>query len=325
MTVSLPPPAKQTFMFGSLIEARDTVLHGALLETLRTIDPTVIASELALYAPASARAILATAGIRDETVFAVPSVITAKPTLIGYYRLLYGVSQKQFYTRATGLSRLLKLEESGQPQPGDLALLPDMCTAVNDGLGTLITTIGPAFTDLDVQQLPLLTLGAQFDGSHRNVIGQTAARGVISSIKAVVLESGTTLLSDVPGVSLSFTNSAGRQATVVLASDPDVVIREQIAPKNSILKVAIEIKGGSDNSNVHNRAGEAEKSHQKVRNLAGDFWTIISLAGVGVDALRVESPTTRQWFDVSEVVNRAGPSWEAFRVQLSVALGIALP
>ena len=45
-------------------------------------------------------------------------------------------------------------------------------------------------------------------------------------------------------------------------------------------------------SNAHNRAGEAEKSHQKVSTLARDLWTVISLKRVDVGALRTESPTT---------------------------------
>ena len=43
-------------------------------------------------------------------------------------------------------------------------------------------------------------------------------------------------------------------------------------------RIAIEIKGGTDVSNLHNRLGEAEKSHQNARLLGfTQFWTIINL------------------------------------------------
>lgn len=306
------------------MEARRTILPQALRLTLASLDPIVIDTELARYAPSDARRVLAAAGIRDELVFAVPSVISAQPTLLGYYRLLYGVSKKSFYTKATGLTRFQKLEDSNTCGEAETAGLPDVCYALNGVIGQLISTIGGSLNDSDVQQLPLITLGAQLDGSHRNKIGQTATRAVFESIKAIVNESGVDYI-EVDGISIAFTNSAGRQVTVVLASDPDVVIQEEIQPTVSQLKVAIEIKGGTDRSNVHNRAGEAEKSHQKVRTSARDFWTVISLRDTSVDGLSRESPTTRQWFDVTEVIERSGQTWHDFRAQLSVALGIALP
>ena len=90
------------------------------------------------------------------------------------------------------------------------------------------------------------------------------------------------------------------------------------------MKVAVEIKGGGDVSNVHNRAGEAEKSHQKVRGQAGDFWTLIYLNGMSLDRLKEESPTTRHWFDITQIVSGEGPTWVEFRTRLAVAIGIAL-
>jgi hypothetical protein len=56
---------------------------------------------------------------------------------------------------------------------------------------------------------------------------------------------------------------------------------------------------------VHNRAGEAEKSHIKAKTQDfRDCWTIISLTGVNVTKLRAESPTTNSWFDVAQVLAR---------------------
>jgi len=43
-------------------------------------------------------------------------------------------------------------------------------------------------------------------------------------------------------------------------------------------RISIEVKGGTDYSNIHNRLGEAEKTHQNAK-AAGftEFWTVITL------------------------------------------------
>jgi hypothetical protein len=90
-------------------------------------------------------------------------------------------------------------------------------------------------------------------------------------------------------------------------------------------KMAIEIKGGTDNSNAHNRAGEAEKSHQKAKKLDfRDFWTVIAMKGLDAEKLRQESPTTNSWFDIAQVLGRSGDDWEEFRSRLADAVGVPI-
>jgi hypothetical protein len=55
-------------------------------------------------------------------------------------------------------------------------------------------------------------------------------------------------------------NNSGRRITIQFSNDPDIRITEHFA-EDTIPLVAIEIKGGEDISNIHNRVGEAEKSH----------------------------------------------------------------
>jgi hypothetical protein len=59
-------------------------------------------------------------------------------------------------------------------------------------------------------------------------------------------------------------NSAGRMVVVALAADPDVRIQEEFSGKLQN-KVAIEIKGGTDKSNAHNRTGEPKNHTKKLR------------------------------------------------------------
>ena len=107
-----------------------------------------------------------------------------------------------------------------------------------------------------------------------------------------------------------------------MATDPDICVQEEFGGELRN-KVAIEIKGGTDVSNAHNRAGEAEKSHQKAKKEGfRDYWTIISKANLNIDKLRSESPTTNDWFDVAEVLGREGKDWDLFKSRFVDATGI---
>jgi hypothetical protein len=123
---------------------------------------------------------------------------------------------------------------------------------------------------------------------------------------------------------LTITNASGRTVVIALSGDPDVSIAEMIGAAEH-LKAAIEVKGGTDVSNVHNRAGEAEKSHLKAKQKGyRDFWTIISKKGISLAKLRRESQTTTMWFDVIEVLGRSGTDWSEFQEHLAGAIGIPL-
>ena len=90
-------------------------------------------------------------------------------------------------------------------------------------------------------------------------------------------------------------------------------------------KIAVEVKGGTDMSNAHNRAGEAEKSHLKAKGRGyPEFWTIISKTGLNIEKLKRESQTTNHWFDVAEVLARKGKDWDNFRQRLAGVVGIPL-
>ncbi len=254
-------------------------------------------------------------------MFAAPSVLRVQPSLVGYYRLLLGVSQKQFYTARSGLSRFKNMEVKNTLPAAVAPLLAELCRGLNDAMGELVTAVAGGFTAADVNQLPLLALGAQFDGSWRTKVGDIATKDVFETIRDIVKSVGIEFAET--DTSLALVNRSGRKITVALAADPDVVITEELAEGRSMLKVAIEIKGGKDRSNAHNRAGEAEKSHQKARNKgAGDFWTVIATEGVDREVLKQESPTTRQWFDLDEILERRDEGWQRLQDQVLIAMGI---
>ena len=198
--------------------------------------------------------------------------------------------------------------------------LADFCIAMSLSLAELVRQASPSLTVRDIGELPLLTLGSQFQGGNNNLIGQQATVDVFLSIAEVVKDH----IEKREEKKIILKNAAGRKVTLQLASDPDVCILEEVGGALH-KKVAIEIKGGLDRSNAHNRAGEAEKSHQKAKtDKFRDFWTIIAKSGLDVEKLKSESPTTTLWFDVAQILKREGPDWEEFRSRLISETGIPL-
>jgi hypothetical protein len=316
----VPEPAQQVRFHQLLVAARKTWLRDALRGAVGEIDPTVLNQQLTDYVPADAAQILGAAGIRSEEVFPVPIILEARPTLVGYYRLLLGISQKGFYKGETGLATFKRMEEDGVITERHKEKLPELCHEMAGSLADLVRQLSPTVTDRDVHELPLLTLGSKFYGSNNNAIGQQATRDVFLAI-ADIVEPHITARGE---RSITVQNAAGRTVHIALAADPDVAITEDFEGGER-KKVALEIKGGTDRSNAHNRAGEAEKSHQKARNEGYiDFWTVIAKKGLDMTTLQSESPTTRSWFDAAQVLGQEGEDWDDFRSRVAGEVGIPL-
>jgi hypothetical protein len=107
------------------------------------------------------------------------------------------------------------------------------------------------------------------------------------------------------------------------SSDPDVRVTEQLASQTRPT-LSIEIKGGADASNIHNRLGEAEKSHLKARTRGfREFWTIVAVDVEDVAARRA-SPTTGQFFNLGRLLTAGTDDHERFRELLCSLVGIRL-
>jgi len=218
-----------------------------------------------------------------------------------------------------GFSQFKGMEARGVLNEAQENLLPQLSRALGAGLADLVRQMSPAITQRDVTELPLLTLGAQFQGSNNNSIGRQAVVDAFLSIREIVKNHISQEQKKI-----TVTNSAGRTVVIALAADPDVRIQEEFSGKMQN-KVAIEIKGGTDKSNADNRAGEAEKSHQKAKGEGfRDFWTIIATKGLDPAKLKQESPTTNSWFDATQVLGRVGEDWEEFRNRIAGQVGIPL-
>ncbi len=118
-------------------------------------------------------------------------------------------------------------------------------------------------------------------------------------------------------------NAAKRTVLIEFAADPDIVIREEMRPENYRGIIAIEVKGGSDFSNIHNRIGEAEKSHQKAKR-AGfvECWTVVNVDRINMRMAARESPSTNRFYRISSLVAAEGEEFEDFRARVVSLTGI---
>lgn len=318
---SLNPPSasRQVGFHQLLVAARKKYLVDALGEALGAIDPADVKREIARYVPPDVQKLLAASGVRDEYVFPVPAVIKGKPALVGYYRLLLGAPQKTFYKGSTGMGLFKSMEEMGTLSAKQENHIRDFCVAMTERLADLVRQI-PNLEERDLRELPLLTFGSQLQGSNNTKIGKKAMQEVFVAITEILKP----YVSKEETKRLTIKNAARRKVFVTLSHDPDVSIQEEVEGRTHS-KVAIEVKGGTDVSNAHNRAGEAEKSHLKAKQKGfKDFWTVISKAGLEMSKLKQESQTTTEWFDVTELLARGGRDWEDFRQRLAGAVGVPL-
>ncbi len=317
--VKAPSPGRQVAFHQLLVAARKSWLVDALQEALGIADPNVVKEQVSKFVPADVQKTLAANGIRDEFVFPVPVLIETKPTLIGYYRLLLGVPQKGFYKGGTGMGQFKGLETGGLLRAERRPDIEGFCAAMAESLAELVRQMAPPISNRDVMELPLLALGSQFQGGNNNAIGKRATVDVFLAVAELV--KGHVVSHDERQIAIR--NASGRTVVISLATDPDIRIQEEFGEGRLRDTVAIEIKGGSDVSNAHNRAGEAEKSHQKAKKRGfRDFWTIISKAGLDIEKLKSESPTTNDWFDVAQVLARDGEDWSHFKSRFAGAAGI---
>lgn len=313
-----PLPDLQIAFRQRLSELREVLLLDALLNVVRRMDIDQINSELKEFVNMGALAKVASWGLRGELLFPVPCLLRASPSLLGYYRLLLGFSQKQFYGRDHGFGPFKKMEERGILAAKLETDLEEMCRALCRSSEYLVDGVTPLDKN-SLHELTLLTLGPQLRGGALNRLGTDATEKVFRLIKRHVAGS----VIDTSPRSIKLRNAAGRVVRVEFAADPDICIREELASGEFHNLVAIEIKGGRDVSNIHNRIGEAEKSHQKARKRGFvECWTIVGVSTLDLDLARRESPSTDRFLRIDAIENSHAPDFREFREQLLARVGL---
>ncbi len=308
-------PSLQVAFYYRLQEIRNLYLQEALRQTVESIDISSLDAELVALVDNHSLQKVASFGVRGEVFFPIPRILMANPFLLGYYRLLFGLSQKEFYNKGPfGLFK--RFEDRGEISKKAEELVPALCTSLIatgqmlvDGLDDLSLTV--------VHNLQMLTLGPQLRGSQNTKLGQSATKEIFD----LVLGLAQRYVKEATDRTIRIVNDSHRTVMIEFFSDPDVRIMEKLETQVRPL-VSMEIKGGTDSSNIHNRLGEAEKSHQKAKNLGFfEFWTIVR---VDIDDLvaRRESPTTSHFFHLDYIKDISTPQHQRFRELLNSLIGI---
>lgn len=316
----IPDPELQIDFSGMLAEMRGQYLQDALSATVKKLDITELDKALGDFVPKPSLSMLASHGLRGELMFPVPLVLADNPRLLGYYRLLYGYSQKEFYTTETGVSRFQSMEKRGLLSAANAINLTDLCKALAGAGVLLLDGIGAKrISQALLDDLTLLTLGPQLRGGANVKKGAAGIVKVFDAIHEIVRPA----VKDASPNRIEIENAAGRRVLIEFAPDPDIIIREEMSAGNFRQLIAIEVKGGSDFSNIHNRIGEAEKSHQKAK-AAGyvECWTVVNVDRIDIDMGKRESPTTNRFYRISDLVNGSGPEYHDFRTRVISLTGI---
>lgn len=294
-------------------------LQQSLAKAVRGLDLRTINSELDTLVPQSDLAQLASRGIRGELLFPVPCLLRANPKLLGYYRLLLGFSQKEFYNKSK-LARLEVLESKGEVPVRLENELEELCRALVVRASEMANAIGfDRITTELLDDLTLLTLGPQLRGSHNTKIGKAANEAVFKIIEGIVHHA----VSKSSDTKLELSNASGRPVSIAFSADPDISITEEISAKTIKRVVAIEIKGGADKSNIWNRLGEAEKSHQSAKQRGFvEFWTIYNVPDLDQAKAKEKSPTTTRFYSLIELADVASDAFADFRDRLISLVGI---
>ncbi|MFO0752867.1 MAG: XcyI family restriction endonuclease [Thermodesulfovibrionales bacterium] len=322
VAITLENPDLQVDFAAALVQLRDTFLQEALFATVKNLKLVDIDRELALYAQGTDLSLLASKGLRGEIVFAVPVILSANPRLLGYYRLLLGFSQKAFYTAETGIGLFKAMEEKGLLSKKNSMHLPDLCRTLNNAASYLMNSISEvSLTKTFLDDLALLTLGPQLRGGANVTKGARGIVIVFDVIKAIVDQHITTATPRV----IEMKNAAGRTVLIEFAPDPDIIIRERLSEKHGDFRniIAIEIKGGTDFSNIHNRIGETEKSHQKAKSEGYvECWTVVNVDRIDMVTARKESPSTNRFYRLSQIAARSGQEYADFESRVVSLTGI---
>jgi hypothetical protein len=132
----------------------------------------------------------------------------------------------------------------------------------------------------------------------------------------------------VKGRSIGFQNDSKLPVSVRFGSDPDVSITLKLDAEERKL-VAIELKGGTDVSDIWNRLGEAEKSHAKAKASGfNELWTVtrvdLNSDPELVKKARRQSASTTRFFFLDRVADPTTPEAIRFRQVLGSIMGVKL-
>jgi hypothetical protein len=317
-------PTGQINFYSRLQAVKKRYLQEALKETIAAapFDLHALDEELASFVDAARLKQLASLHLRGEAFFPVPYLLSRNPFLLGYYRLLYGFSCKAFYEQGP-FKRFQRLENDGLVESRIEAQIPSLCRTLC-ATGSLLVELIEHVSLATVNELQILTLGAQFRGCGNVKVGQDATNGFFSLLKSLL----SPYNPKVKGRWFTFLNDSKLPVVVHFGSDPDVGITQRLGAEERKL-IAIELKGGTDVSNIWNRIGEAEKSHLKAKGKGyNELWRVARVDLTNDPAIhkkaKAQSPSTTRFFSLDRIADPTTPEAVTFRQVLGSMMGVRL-
>lgn len=105
-------PDLQIAFFYRLKTIKENFFTEALSDTIKELEIPVVDKQLANFVEQKYLNKVASFSLRGELFFPIPYIMEANPFLIGYYRLLFGISQKEMYKGQFG--KFKRMEEKGE-------------------------------------------------------------------------------------------------------------------------------------------------------------------------------------------------------------------
>lgn len=320
ISIVLARPTLQIDFAHRLVALQQSHLQPALLKTVATLDIAALDQQLTAVAPPQGLQKLASMGLRGESLFVTPMLLGARPALLTYYRTLLGYSQKEFYKTGSGLGMFRRAEEGGELSASAQEQLHNLCRCMNEHAWQLLQGIvGLPIDQRFFNELSLLSIGPQLRGGSNNAKGEAG----IDDVFKLILEAVSHAKPAVSVRKATFENASKRRVVIEIAADPDVVIWEKSASHPDRPLLAIEVKAGTDVSNIHNRIGEAEKSHLKAK--AAKFtecWTIVNVSSLDPAVAKQQSPTTHRFFKLPELMDHKSAAHRDFVTSIVSLVGI---
>ena len=222
VTFPIIQPNLQISFYFRLQIVRDLYLQDALKKTVNKLDIKKIDNELANYVSPDKLRHVAAFGLRGEVFFPVPCMLEENPFLLGYYRLLFGLSQKEFYNKGP-FGRFKRLEDRGDFTKFQKPLISALCKSLVKTAEALVDGIDEISTQT-IHELQLLTLGPQLRGGANTRIGQDATQEIFDLIKSLV----ASYIKDTTERTIHVVNDSKRTVMIEFFSDPDVRITEKL-------------------------------------------------------------------------------------------------
>ena len=249
MRISIPVPQLQIDFVFALEQIRGLYLQHTLSEAVGKLDIRRIDAELAQFVPSVSLTELATRGLRGELIRGPRSPVQLTPPAwllpsaarVHSEGVLHSTVWSHWVQIHGGEGRVLTA--------GQTKRLDELCSALVGSAAALLDGVGvDRITRELLEDLALLTVGPQLRGGHHVKLGLAGIVKVFDAISSIVAHTAVTT----EPICIELRNAAGRRVLIEFSSDPDIIIREEMAPDAYRNIIAIEVKGGMDFSNIHN-------------------------------------------------------------------------